>query len=236
MRRVTLLWAAGALVLLIGLTPAARGAGLALTSSNPAGSPLTFQAGATSPSMLIKVVADASPASPGPADRMTAWQFRLQVVPDAGATGAVTFNNPSGSTPADPPNYVFADGVGIFAARSAGNTVLDANDFDIAAASTPSPTLPVRTSRSTSPRPPTPKRTFALFAVADAAATPGPTPPSTAAADCPVRRRFRADRHDRGAGARGRYRLDLRRCSSRSAAAAAAGAPPCHRPAPRRRG
>ena len=105
---------------------AAQAALITLTTSNPPGSPLIVPAGtAASNTMFIKVLADTVPPSPGPADKMLAWQFKLQIVPDSGAVGTIMFNNAS-----KPSNYIFASSAGISATKTVGNTVLDANGFD----------------------------------------------------------------------------------------------------------
>jgi hypothetical protein len=116
-------------VILLGVLAGDGRAGVILGSSNPFGSPfpLTVTAGTTSGPMLINVVSNNPPN-----DVMAAWQFRLMVVPVAGATGALTFKDPAmNSMPANPTNYIFdTHGTGI-AVPTGGGTLLDANDFDV---------------------------------------------------------------------------------------------------------
>src|SRR6059058_5823129 len=62
-------------------------------------------------------------------DVMAAWQFRLVIVPDAGATGNLTFQDEATGTPPNPPNYILGNhGLGIVANNA--STQLDADDFD----------------------------------------------------------------------------------------------------------
>src|SRR4051812_20921689 len=138
-----LLALAAAVLLLFG-GAAARGSAITLTTSNPTGTPLVVNQGTTgAASMLIKIINDANPDPP--ASFMTAWQFQISIVADGGATGTLTFNQPTTSSPPNPsgpPPYIFASGLGILATKSAGNTVLDANDFDRNSAGTQVPTTP----------------------------------------------------------------------------------------------
>ena len=55
-------------------------AGVVLSTSNPAGTPLSMIAGSTSGSMLVNVVSDNPPN-----DVMAAWNVTLEIVPEAGA-------------------------------------------------------------------------------------------------------------------------------------------------------
>lgn len=145
-----------------------------LTTSNPLGSPLVIPASSTAAgTLLVKIVNDVNP-DPA-ASFMTAWQFRLSIVPDGGATGTLPFNRPTPSSPtnpAGPPPYIFASGLGILATKSGGNTILDANDFDSNAAGTQVPTgagaglLDVNFTASA-----TASGTFGIFAVRGAATT-----------------------------------------------------------------
>ena len=123
--------------------------------------------------MLIKILNDVNP-DPA-ASFMTAWQFRLSIAGDAGATGTLTFNQPTTSTPPNPsgpPPYIFASGLGISATKSGGNTILDANDFDSNNAGTQVPTSPgaslLKIDFTASP---TASGTFGIFAVRGAATT-----------------------------------------------------------------
>ena len=82
-----------------------------------------MSAGTTSGPMLASVVSDNPPN-----DVMESWNFQLKIVPDAGASGTLTFQDPATGTPPNPANYVFgANGLGIVAINS-GST-LSANDF-----------------------------------------------------------------------------------------------------------
>jgi hypothetical protein len=94
-----------------------------LETSNPPGMPLVMGAGSISGPMDIGVVSD----NPGN-DFMAAWSFDLTIIPDAGATGTLTFQDPATSTPSNPSNYIFGtDGYGISADNGASS--LTANDF-----------------------------------------------------------------------------------------------------------
>jgi PEP-CTERM motif len=110
-------------IALFSLLAASAPAGVVLGTSNPPGSPLTMSAGTTSGLMFVNVVSDNPPN-----DIMSAWGFELKIIPDAGATGTLTFQDPSTSTPANPPSYIFGgDGLGISATN--GGDTLSANDF-----------------------------------------------------------------------------------------------------------
>lgn len=113
-------------------------ADLILGTSNPPGTPLTMSAGTTSGPMLINLVSDDAPH-----DVLAAWNFQLQMLPDAGATGTLVFEDPTTGAASNPPGYLFgADGLGIVANNS-GN-LLDANDFfsPVAAPGMPVPGAP----------------------------------------------------------------------------------------------
>ena len=98
-------------------------ADLVLGTDAPPGSPLIASAGATSGPMLIDVVSNA----PGQ-DALTAWNFQLQILPDSGASGTLTFQDPATGTPPNPPDYLLgANGLGISSTNS--GTILSANDF-----------------------------------------------------------------------------------------------------------
>jgi len=80
-------------------------------------------AGSTSGPMFVNVVRNNPPN-----DIMAAWSFQLSIVPEAGTTGTLTFQDPATGTPPIPPSYIFGgNGLGI-AATNAG-TSLNANDF-----------------------------------------------------------------------------------------------------------
>jgi PEP-CTERM motif len=110
-------------ITVIGLLAGGARAGVILGTSNPAGTPLITDAGATSGPMFVNVVSD-NPSN----DIMSAWNIKLEIVPAGGASGTLTFQDPATGTPPNPPNYVFgANGLGI-AAINVGST-LSANDF-----------------------------------------------------------------------------------------------------------
>ena len=110
------------LVFLSLLAGGAR-AGVVLGTSNPPGTPLITSAGAVSGPMLVDVVSDNPPN-----DIMAAWNIKLAIAPEGGASGTLTFHDPGTDNPANPPNYIFGgNGLGI-AATNAGST-LSANDF-----------------------------------------------------------------------------------------------------------
>jgi hypothetical protein len=95
-------------------------ADVVLTTSDPPGTPLTMTTGTSGP-MLVRIFSNNPPL-----DVMAAWNFQLEIAPEAGANGTLTFLDPQ--TPSNPPNYVFgSNGLGI-AATNGGNT-LSANDF-----------------------------------------------------------------------------------------------------------
>jgi|SRR5271157_2152341 len=112
-------------VALVGLICGSSRADLTLFTSNPPGTPLIMSAGTTSAPMLVSVVSG-NPSN----DIMAAWNFHLEILPDTGATGTLTFQDPTTTTtPANPPNnYIFGgNGLGI-AVTNIGN-LLSANDF-----------------------------------------------------------------------------------------------------------
>ena len=108
---------------LLGLMAGHAWAGLALSTSNPPGTPLMMTAGTTSGLMLVNIVSDNPPN-----DVMAAWNIQLAIVPDAGATGTLTFQDPATGTPPVSPNYVFgSNGLGMVVTN--GGSTLSANDF-----------------------------------------------------------------------------------------------------------
>ncbi len=107
----------------LGLLAGGARAGVMLGTSNPPATPLAMTPGTTSGPIFVNVVSDNPPN-----DVMAAWQFSLQIVPIAGATGTLTFQDPATGTPPNPPNYVFdGNGLGIVAINAGAQ--LDANDF-----------------------------------------------------------------------------------------------------------
>jgi len=77
-------------------------AGIILGTSNPPGTPLLMSPGTTSGPMFVNVVSDNPPN-----DIMAAWNFKLEIIPDSGASGTLTFQDPATGTAPIPPNYVF---------------------------------------------------------------------------------------------------------------------------------
>jgi hypothetical protein len=110
-------------VVLLGLLGGAARADLSLNTSSPPGTPLGMSAGTTSGPMVVTVVSDNPPN-----DVMAAWQFQLEIVPEAGATGTLTFQDPATGPAANPSNYIFgSNGFGISVTNSGSE--LSANDF-----------------------------------------------------------------------------------------------------------
>jgi hypothetical protein len=108
---------------LLGLLTGSSRADLVLSTSNPLGTPLTMSAGTTSAPMLVNVVSNNPPD-----DVMAAWSFQLEIIPESGATGTLTFQDPATGTPPNPTNYVFgSNGLGIAVSNSGSE--LNANDF-----------------------------------------------------------------------------------------------------------
>jgi hypothetical protein len=74
--------------------------------------------------MVVNVVSDNAPN-----DIMSAWNITLAVVPDAGASGTLTFRDPASGVVANPLNYIFGgDGLGIVATNS-GSTLFNLERF-----------------------------------------------------------------------------------------------------------
>jgi PEP-CTERM motif len=102
-------------------------AGIALRTSDPAGTPLIMGAGTTSGTMFVNIAGDNPPS-----DVMSGWNITLTVVPDAGTHGTLVFQDPATGTASNPPNYIFgADGIGISATN--GASTLSASDFLVGA-------------------------------------------------------------------------------------------------------
>src|SRR5262245_6366734 len=89
---------------------------LAITTDFPAGTPLAVAAGGTSSAMTASVF-DPEPAS-GPNDNLLAYQVRLTIVPQGGATGTLSFATPATGPGPEPPNYVLPDNVGLSVTNS----------------------------------------------------------------------------------------------------------------------
>lgn len=120
------LCAALAAVMVAVLSVTAAADVMTLGSNNPPGSPLVVAPGSTTGSLFVNVTNNVG--SDPPADFMTAWQFRLVLIPDAGATGTLSFNAPATGTAPNPPSYVFgSSGSGISVTTTASQ--LDANDI-----------------------------------------------------------------------------------------------------------
>jgi len=103
-------------VAFLGMLGGSARAGVTLSTSNPPGTPLTMNAGSTSGSMLVNIVSNNPPN-----DVMAAWGFALEIVPDTGARGVLTFQDPMTGTAANPSNYIFGgNGFGIAATNGGG--------------------------------------------------------------------------------------------------------------------
>ena len=122
-------------VAFLGLLGSSARADFTLGTSAPPGTPLTMTAGTTSGPMLVNVVSN-NPSQ----DVMTAWNVTLKIIPDAGTTGTLTFQDPATGTPPNPPNYIFGSG-GLGIAATNGGSQLSANDFDVSGASGPGANL-----------------------------------------------------------------------------------------------
>ena len=103
---------------------ASRGlADIVLTTDSSSSSPLTVAAGADSGPLALSTSSDNPPN-----DIVSAWNVGLEILPDAGTSGTLTFLSPMTGSPPAPPNYIFgANGLGI-AVTNQGNQ-LTANDF-----------------------------------------------------------------------------------------------------------
>jgi PEP-CTERM motif len=100
-------------------------AGVMLGTSNPPATPLTMTVGTTSGPMFVNVVSNNAPN-----DIMAAWQFGLEIVPNAGATGTLTFQDPPTGMAPNPPNYIFgSNGLGIAVPSNTGSSSDPVNDF-----------------------------------------------------------------------------------------------------------
>lgn len=89
------------------VSPVARAANITLVTDASIGAPLTMLPGATSDEMLLSVQNDTFPNSEG--DFLSGYQVVLQIVPQATASGTLTFATPfTGSGLAEPTNYVFS--------------------------------------------------------------------------------------------------------------------------------
>jgi hypothetical protein len=98
-------------------------ADVSLGTSNPPGTPLVVTAGTTSGPLFVDIVSN-NPLQ----DVMPAWNFQLQIIPDMGTTGTLTFQDPAIGTPPNPPSYIFdSSGLGIAATNQ--GSLLSANDF-----------------------------------------------------------------------------------------------------------
>lgn len=119
MHRSILKWTLASVVLLT----AGVQADVLLGTTNPTATPLTMTANTTSGVMSINVASDNPPN-----DVMAAWNVALKIVPDGGATGTLTFQNPATGIAPVPPNYIFGgNGLGIVVTNT-GNA-LSADDF-----------------------------------------------------------------------------------------------------------
>ena len=76
------------------LTAGGARAGVVLSTSNPPGMPLDMTAGTTSGPMLLTVASDNPPQ-----DVMSGWNVQLEIIPNPGATGVLTFQDPATGAP-----------------------------------------------------------------------------------------------------------------------------------------
>src|SRR5262245_36361313 len=90
---------------------------LAITTDFPAGTPLIVAAGSTSSPMTASVF-DPPPAS-GVNENLSAYQVRLTIVPQGGATGTLSFATPATGPGPEPANYVLPDNLGMSVINSA---------------------------------------------------------------------------------------------------------------------
>jgi hypothetical protein len=125
----------------LALLPGGVRAGIVLGTSNPSGTPLSMSAGTTSGPMLVNIASDNAPN-----DVMSGWNITLTIIPDAGASGTLAFQDPATGAYSNPANYIFGgDGIGI-AGVNGGNT-LSASDFfvgigpEVIVSGTPGPNL-----------------------------------------------------------------------------------------------
>jgi hypothetical protein len=115
---------------LLCFAPNGAWAGVVLGTSSPPGTPLNMVANTTSGLMDISVFSNNVPN-----DVMAAWQFRLFIVPDGGATGTLVFKDPVTSLILDPEvqfaPYVFPAGslTGLDVTNT-GSSISLADDFD----------------------------------------------------------------------------------------------------------
>ena len=110
-------------IVFLGLLGGAARAGVVLNTSSPPGTPLAMSAGTTSGPMLVGVVSDNPPN-----DIMAAWNFQLEIIPNFGVSGTLTFHDPASGTAPNPANYIFG-GNGLGIASTNGGSTLSANDF-----------------------------------------------------------------------------------------------------------
>ena len=110
-------------ICLFAVTAGSTRADYILETGSSASAPLTVTAGGTSGSLALFTY------STNPTvDIMAAWNVQLEIVPDMGTSGTVSFHTPATGTVANPPNYIFGtNGLGITATNM--GTTLSANDF-----------------------------------------------------------------------------------------------------------
>jgi hypothetical protein len=100
---------------------------ITLATDSPVGTPLVMNAGATGGPMTVSAFNNVNP-DPA-ANFMQAWLVTLQIVPEAGATGTLTFAGPATGPAAAPPNYIFASSNPLGILASNNGSTLSANDF-----------------------------------------------------------------------------------------------------------
>jgi hypothetical protein len=100
---------------------------LTLVTDAPPGNSLEAAPGIESAPITVSVLNDATPDDPK--DFLTGWQISLEIIPEAGAVGLVTFASPAGPGAAEPANYVLGTNGFVISVTNTGNG-LDAFDFN----------------------------------------------------------------------------------------------------------
>ena len=95
-----------AIALNVALIASPACAEIILATDYPSGSPLAMNSGSNSSNMTASVFD--STAGSATVDNLTGYQVRLQIVPQGGSVGTVTFATPTTGTAAAPANYVLA--------------------------------------------------------------------------------------------------------------------------------
>jgi hypothetical protein len=114
----------GVLLMVWHANAVALSAQLTLLTNAPPGTPLVLTPFTTSNQLLVSVV-NATSVDP-PSEFMTAWEFRLVIMPDAGTVGSLQFN-----AGAKPSPYVFDSVINSGAPSGTANGVFTALDTTI---------------------------------------------------------------------------------------------------------